>query len=397
MKMNSKEILEKIDKYEAQGAHSHQLPVVWDRASEHFVLDINNERYLDFSSTIFVTNCGHSRNYKAIIEQAKKSLIHCYNFPSQIKAELCEKLISITPEFCEKVAFFSAGTEATEVAIKIMKMNLPGYICSIKGAMHGKTYLTEQLKENGKDWRDFTYFISNIRYPEKDKFFHCFSDPINVSGFIIESYEGWSGRFLPKKWVQDLVKFANENKIPVCFDEIQGGFGRTGKMFAYEHYEVEPDLICIGKGFGGGLPISAVLGRKELIDLPSDISSTNSGNSLCCAGALENITYFHNNDLITSSYVKGQVAEKELMKMKETYKNFIKELNCYGLMIGIIFPSAEIATEICYKCLEKKLIVVHTNRESIKLGPPLTINVQDLLTGLKIFEQSIREVYESRR
>lgn len=398
--MNEKEVIDTINELEAQGAH-HQLPIVWKRAWLHYVWDINYKKYLDFGSTIFVANCGHTQTYKAIQLQAEE-MIHCYTYPSEIKAKLLKKLIDMTPEFCEKVAFFSAGTEATEVACKIMKMyshkkdnnKYPKIIFSISGAMHGKTYLAEQLKHNGFEWREPSNFIYNLNYPQKDEEFKVPYEPSQIGGFIIESYEGWSARFLPKKWMQGLVNFAKTNDIPICFDEIQSGFGRTGKFFAYEHYEVEPDLLCLGKALGNGVPISAVIGRKKLLDMPDDISSTNSGNPLCCASALASLEYFEENNLSKKSEELGLIIENFMNQLKDKYSNVIMETNTKGLLSAIIFKSEELATKICYKCMENKLIVVWTGRESIKLAPPLTINEYDLQKGLDIFEQSIKNVLE---
>lgn len=392
------EIIKELAKYEARSMHG-QLPVTWDKAKGNYVYDKKGNKYLDFTSGIFVTNCGHSAIGKALIKQCKQNLIFSYTFPTEIRLKFLKKLIETTPKFCEKAFLMSSGTEATECAVKLMKMHGKTIadhkrrIVSFRGAMHGRTFFAERLSDGGSAQ------IICLPYPEsEDDFKEHLKELDNVSsiaGVIIESYQGWSARFMPKKYVQELVYWARTYGIPVCFDEIQSGFWRTGKQFGYEHYEVEPDLICVGKGLGGGIPISAVIGKASLLDLPDvgSMSSTFSANPLCCAGALENLKIL---DKLDKQVImdKGALLSSYLSLVLRPMLNskLIKQINCTGLVAGIIFDNTEIANKVIIQAKELGVLYVKTGRESIKLGPPLTITEDELKLGVVTLDQAIRKV-----
>ena len=376
---------------------THPLNIVWKKAKCDYVIDIYNKKYIDFTSTIFVMNIGHSnkRVKKYLHKQLNKNLFHTYMFASKIKIDFLSKLIRFTPDFCEKAFLLSSGTEATEASVKLMRSYKKGkkVIVSIKGAMHGRTMAAELMKGSG-------YYkhpeFKQLSFPNtKSVFLKDFNklkiDKKKIGGFMIETYQGWSAKFLPKKYIKDLVEFANKNKILVCFDEIQSGFARTGKLFGFEHYDVVPDLICVGKGMGGGLPLSGVLGRKKILDIfnAGDMSSTHSANPLCCAAGLAVIEEIENESLIFESKDKGELLKDKLQLMMDCYPKIIKEINCTGLLASIIFKNKKIATKICLKALNKGLLLVHTGRESIKIGPPLVIKRNNLVKGLAILEKVI--------
>jgi len=398
-----------LETFEARSAHEHQLPVIWDKALNFNVWDMWGNKYLDFTSGIFVTNCGHSNpNIRfEISKQLSSSLTFSYNFPTKVRANLLTRLIDITPDFCEKAFLLTTGAEAVECAIKLMKLYTnKSYINSFYGSMHGKTMLAEQLKGRTEKNKWAFGALSNIFqlcFPSKNEKF-TFGDMqgLNdwkglIGGIIIESYQGWSGRFYPKKYIQDLCKWAKENNILVCFDEIQAGFGRTGKLFAYEHYEIEPDLITIAKAFGNGMPISAVVGRKEILDVADDLSSTQSGNPICCASALATINYLSENKLIEKSANLGCYLSAKLNEFKTLFPELITEVNSKGLLGAIIFKDKDIAKKVCYNAMKRGLLLVYTGRESIKIGPPLTITLGALLEGLKVIKTSIKEFKNDKK
>jgi len=401
--MNKTEILEVLNKYEANSGHSHQS-LVWDHADKCTVYS-DNKSYIDFTSGIFVTNSGHSTISKYITEQAKKGLIYSYAYPTEIKAKFIKKFMETVPSYLEKVSLANTGAEAVEVACKLMRLaqvkrNQWGgkVIVSIRDCMHGKSFLGEKLK-GINEWAlahdpDFFRIWS---FPSKESnFLEDIANltgkmaPDNIAGIILESYRGWNAKFMPKKYVKDIFKFAKKFNIMVCFDEVQGGFWRTGKLFAYQHYEVEPDLVCVGKGLGGGVPISAVLGKAKILDLADDLTSTFSGNPISCAGALGNLIELekldHNVLKETSS-----ILVQRLEEFKRKY-SIVKEVHSKGLLASIIFPKTHIATEIYHKALKKGLLVVVTGRHSIKIGPPLIITKDEITKGLNILEEIIKEL-----
>ena len=392
--MNSKQVLNLLDKYEAQSCHPN-YPIVWKNAINDKIADIDGMTYIDFTSAIFVTNSGHSTINEALTKQINTGLIYAYDYNTEIKALLAKTLVEMTPRFAEKVAFYSSGAEAVEIACKIMRrVGQVGWlapnttkriIVSFAGSMHGKSYYTSLLKDNDSD----TDIICNLLFPGTitDEF-HPLDDPEEIAGIMIESYRGWDAKFMPKQYVQDLVKWAKENHILVCFDEVQGGFWRTGKMFAYQHYEVEPDMIVVGKGLGGGMPISAVLGWKNLLDLCNDLTSTFSGHALCCAGALENLK-------ILKSLKPKELHKRETIfreALQDIRSPLIKSIHCTGLIAGLVLPSKILADKLCYKALHRGLLIVQTGKESVKIGPPLTISISNLKAGLTILTNCIEEL-----
>lgn len=376
-------IFETLEKYEARSMHG-QLPVVWKKAKGSFVWDINGKKYIDFTSGICVANAGH--NNPKIVEAIRKStLYHTYSFPTEIRAKYLKELCEFTG--FDKAFLLSSGTEATECAVKIMRMaSKKKVIVSFKGAMHGKTMLAEQLKGDFT-WADKGYTVWHMPFPaDSHKFIPPFK--LELAGFMIESYRGWDAAFYPKQYIQDLCNWAKENKVLVCFDEIQGGFGRTGKMFAYEHYDIpRPDLVCIGKGMTSSVPMSGVLGSKDLLDLPDDLSSTHSANPLCCAVGLANLKEIKR--------ILPTIKVKEKILFDFLYKRFFN--HCYpynskGLLAALTTPTAKIATDICKKAMENGLLLIKTDKPSVKIAPPLTITEYILLEGLEILFYSASEV-----
>lgn len=425
-------ILEDLEKYESRSMHG-QFPIVWDRAEGFQVFDAYGNCWIDFTSTIFVANAGHANPHiiNALQNLLNKKLLHTYTFANESRAKFLKKLIDIIPKPLEKAFLMSSGTEATECALKLMRMN--GHkihpskvgVISFSGSMHGRTMGAEMLNGNpmksdwigyldpniyhlpfpypwlsvGKGSSDYDWaghFKNDIRALQKHRL-----DIKNIAGFMIESYQGWGAIFYPEEYIQALVKFARDNKILVTFDEIQAGIGRTGKLFAYEHYEVEPDLVCLGKGLSSSLPLSAVVGRKEIMDLPDigSMSSTHSGNPLSCAAGLANLEVIGSENLIQESARKGEILHKKLNELKAKYPDRISHVLGKGLVAGVLIvnpatgkPDSEFASKVSEKCMQKGLLVVHTGRESIKIGPPLIITDDALLEGLEVLDESIAEV-----
>ena len=429
-------VLRDLEKYECRSMHG-QYPVVWDRASNFQVWDRAGNCWIDFTSTIFVANAGHAnpeikKALKSIIEH---DLLHSYTFATQIRADYLKKLIEFVPEPFEKAFLLSSGTEATECAIKLIRMwgkengKSRGGIISFEDSMHGRTMGAQMLGGNpdSRSWIGFDdpnihrlpfpypwYMVEKGKNVDGAELFErdvkelLQSKNINkeqdISGFIIESYIGWGAVFFPKDYIEALVEFARDNNIIVCFDEIQGGFGRTGKLFAYQHYGVEPDLICCGKGMSSSLPLSAVIGRPTIMDIPEigSMSSTHSAHPLSCAAGLANIGVIEKQDLVSEAARKGDILFKKLYEIQKTYPKRIRYSMGKGLVAALLFYDPDTgladgttASRICERAMQKGLLLVHTGRESIKLGPPLTIPDEALVEGLDVLDESTREIIGS--
>lgn len=418
-------IIDKLARFESRSMHG-QLPIVWRKAEGSSVYDIANNKFIDFTSTIFVTNIGHGNatvvsSLKRVLDEP---LLHTYAYANEERSLYLEKLLASADDRFEKAFLMSAGTEATEAALKLMRMNArkqgkrrPGIVC-IRGNWHGRTMGAQFMSDNEsqKSWIGFedpnmhyidfpyewelagtdgrSFFEQQLQRLEEEGL----SIEENVGGFMLEVYQGWGAVFYPKEFVQAIRDFCDRIGALLCFDEMQSGFARTGKMFGYEHYEVKADLICIGKGMGSGLPISGVLGAAEVMDLPEvgNMSSTHSANPLVCAAAAATLEVIEKENLVNRSTVLGCVMHERLRDIKNRYSNIISHIFGKGMLAAVVFrpkgkPICDIPSEISFRCMQKGLLVVHTGRESIKIAPPLTIEEGALLEGLDVLESCIKE------
>ena len=430
----SLEHFKQLARYEARSMHG-QMPVIWDRAEGFQVYDKYGNCWIDFTSTIFVANSGHAnaRVIKALVNKLEQKLLHTYTFSHDHRLAFLKKLVEISPPQFEKSFLLSAGTEATECAVKLMRMHGQTMdkskvaIVSFQGAMHGRTMAAEMLKgdPDSSSWigyQDPNFYQLPFPYPwlakngneDWEKRFEQDIQALKdkgldfdkIAGFIVESYLGWGAIFYPEKYLQALAAFAKKHNAVLTFDEIQGGFGRTGKLFVYQHYGVEPDLLCLGKALSGSLPLSAVLGRQKIMDLPDvgSMSSTHSANPLCCAAGLANLEAIESGDLVEESARKGKVLHDRLNRLKAKYPDRVAYIFGKGLLAGVILkdpgtgrPDGLFASLVCEKAMQKGLLLVHTGRESIKLGPPLTITDNALNEGLNVLEECIKEVINAKQ
>ena len=423
----TKAILETLDKYESRSMHG-QLPLVWHSAFGHTIADHVGNKWIDFTSMIFVANVGHG-NKKVISrvhEAMELPMLGCYAYPNELRAKYLEKLVNFAGPNFEKAFLLSAGTEATEAAFKLMKMHgqkigkKKNVILAISGNWHGRTLGAQMMSgnESQKSWVGHNLEdIKHIDFPypwvieDKDPKQYLIESleklvatgislGEDIAGIMLETFQGWAAVFYPKEYVQALREICDANSILLCFDEMQSGFGRTGKRFGYEHYEVKADLICCGKGMGGGFPISGVIGKAEIMDLPEvgNMSSTHSGNPVMCAAGLAVIEEIEEKNLIQESARKGEILHRELLKVKSEFKDLVSGIYGKGMIASIVFkdpetglPNSEFVSKVAEKCMQKGLLVVHTGRESIKIGPPLVITDEALLEGIAVIREAILE------
>ena len=426
----SEEVMQGLEKYESRSMQG-QMPLVWNHAEGHSVYDLIGNKWIDFTSTIFVSNVGHSN--KNIINSVKtmlnKPLIHSYAYANKLRAEYQKKLIEFAGKGFEKAFLLSSGTESTEAALKLMRLyskssgkKKPGVVC-FENNWHGRTLGSQMMSGNQiqKEWvgyHDPNIYHLPFPYPwnmnkltGKEFFIKSLEilDKKNVNlstdicGFMLETFQGWGAIFYPKDFVEAVREIADQNNILIAFDEMQSGFGRTGRKFGYEHYNVDADILCCGKGIASGFPLSAVIGKKEIMDLPDigSMSSTHSANPIVCAAGLATLHELENLDLINETYRKSKILFDRLNKMKKTYSDRISWVFGKGLIAAILFkkpdsnePDYELASMICEKSMQKGVLLVHTGRESIKIGPPLTIPDDALEEGIDVLEESIKNIID---
>ena len=220
----------------------------------------------------------------------------------------------------------------------------------------------------------------------------------DISGVILETFQGWGSIFYPQNFINELKSFCKKNNILISFDEIQSGFGRTGKLFGYMHYKIKPDLICCGKGAGSGFPLSFVLGKKKIMDLPAEgeMSSTHSANPMACAVGKATINEIEEKKLIYKSKKYGKLLHNKLEEIKKQYPKLVKYVYGKGLVASIIFNESKkkkIANKICDECFARGLIVIKTGREALKIAPPLTISKEALEEGISVIGEAIKKYY----
>ena len=412
-------ILQKLEKYEPQSMLG-QPPIIWDRAEGFQVYDKWGNKWLDWSSGVLVTNAGHSHPaiIKALKEQVEKKLISTYIFYHEQRAELVELLASIAPEGLDKVFLVSTGSEATENCIKLARtygINKGGkdkhVIVSFTNAFHGRT-LAAQLAGGMDKLKTWIVNIDpgfiNVPFPDgynvKDTRFDLFMetlkknniDPKNVAGVITESFQGVGPYFMPKEYAQKLESFCKENDALLIMDEVQSGFGRSGKMFAFEHYDVTPDLIACGKGISSSLPLAAVIGRQEIMDIygPGSMTSTHSASPLPVASALANLRAMLDEKMVEHAAAMEPVLLQPLAEIQKKHSNRIGGLFGKGLVAGLQIvkagtnePDPATAQQINEKCYQKGLLMfapVGNAGQCVKISPPLITPQDALEEGIEV-------------
>ena len=410
---------------------SGQPPIIWHRAEGVNVYDKWGNKWIDWSSGVLITNAGHGR--REICDRLKKmidqGLLATYVFVHEERVDLVRELRLISPD-PEKYQVFllSTGSEATENCIKLAKTYglekhgmSKNVVVSFENAFHGRT-LGAQLAGGMpklKKWigqldRTFVQVPFPDGFKNEDTSFELFLktlaakgvEPKNICGVISESYQGVGPDFFPVEYARKLEAFCREHDILLIMDEVQSGFGRTGKMFAYQHYGIRPDLVACGKGITSSLPLSAVIGRSDVMSLypPGSMTSTHSASPLAVAGALENLNIIKKEKLVENSAKMGKILIRGLEKIQKRHSEFLGCLQGRGLVAGLQVvkpgtktPDPEIAQKINVACYQKGLLMfapVGIAGECIKIAPPLCITKDALEESLEVFKEAVEEVLD---
>ena len=357
--------------------------------------DENGKKYIDVSSGIGVNSLGYCNDgwVQAVTKQAG-TIQHMSNyFYSEQASNLAEKLCNLTG--LSKVCFGNSGAEANECAIKIArKYSFDKYgegrngIITLKNSFHGRTVTT--LSATGQDvfHNYFFPFTEGFSYVEADDM-NALKNAVNKNtcAVMLELIQGEGGvNILDKDYVQSLVKFCNENDILVIVDEVQTGIGRTGKLFAFENYEILPDLVTGAKGLGGGLPIGLCMCGEKLKDVmsPSTHGTTFGANPVVCAGANYVLDTITADGFLDEVNKKGAYIEEKVLKFEN-----VKNVRRMGLMIGIELESGN-AHDIAVKCVENGLLII-TAKDLLRMLPPLVITYDEIDEALKILENTLKE------
>lgn len=406
-----------------------QPPIVWHQAKGITVGDKWGNRWIDWSSGVLITNIGHGHPAirQALTEVIERGLLAAYVFVHEQRAELTQMLQALAPVPARYSVFLlSTGSEAVENCIKLSKtyaLEKHGphkkYFITFQNAFHGRT-LGAQLaggmpklkKWIGTGDPSFIQAPFPDGYKNTDTSFELFLralkeqgvQPKDIAGVMTESYQGVGPDFLPVEYARKLEAFCREHDIVLCMDEVQAGFGRTGKMFCYQHYGIRPDLIACGKGISSSLPISAVIGRKDIQDLyaPGSMTSTHSGSPLPVVAAIANLKVLKKERLVEHAAKMGKILIPEVHRIQRKYPSVLGCAQGKGLVAGIQVvkpgtkePNSELAAQINLKCFQKGLLMfapVGIGGECLKIAPPLCIKEDALRESIAVFEEAIDEI-----
>lgn len=420
-------VLQRLRQFEPRSM-SGQPPVIWDRAEGVQVYDRWGNMWLDWSAGVLVTNSGHAhpKIRQAILEQVERGLIHNYCFPSEVRTEAVAELARVAPEGLKKVFLLTTGAEACECAIKLARtwgQKLGGQrkigIVTFENAFHGRTMGAQMAGGIPalKSWivnldEDMVQvpFPDGFRGPDTsfEGFLRSLArqgfTPDRVAGVMTETYQGGNASFAPPEYIQKLRAWCDQHGAILIFDEVQAGFGRTGTYWGFEHYSTVPDLICCGKGISSGLPISAVIGRNDVMDLypPGSMTSTHTGNPVCTAAVLANLRVIEEENLVERARAMGEILQPELRRIRGRFPEHIGMVHGKGLVAALhmvqpggIEPDKPTASRIVTRCVEKGLMLfapVGYAGASVKIAPPLVIEEAALREGILVLEEAIEEV-----
>ena len=385
-------------------------PIVPVRGDGLTVEDIDGNLFLDFAAGIAVTSTGHSHPQvvTAIKEQAAK-LIHfsASDFYLPIYPEVCRELARIAPISGRlRVYLGNSGAEVVEASIKLARhaTHRP-YVVAFLGAFHGRTYGAVSLTASkAKYHAGFGPLLPGVfhapygRVEDLRWFDEVLFDKLapadEVAAIIVEPIQGEGGYIVPEDgFLQGLRRICDEHGILLIADEIQSGAGRTGRMWAVEHWGVEPDILLIAKGIASGMPLGALVARAELLEAwgPGAHGSTYGGNPVACAAALATIELLEGG-LVVNAAVRGEQAMVELRPLIERYDGLVREVRGKGLMIGVEFDTADHAEEVQWACFERGLLVLECGKSSVRMSPALTVTEVEMETALRIFIEAVAAV-----
>ncbi len=404
-----------------------QPPVVWERAEGFNVYDAFGNKWIDFSSGVLVTNAGHGRQeiIDAIVKQAQHKMLHSYCFPNALRVALARKLVDLAPEPLKKPFIISTGSEATECAIKLMRTHgrtiSPDktVIVSFAHAFHGRTLGAQLIGGIPalKEWiGPYECGFVQVPFPDgfrcEDQSFDCFLAslkaagvrPQQIAGVITETYQGGGASFGPPAYFKDLRAWCDEYRVLLTFDEVQAAFGRCGRWWGFEHYGVLPDLACLGKGISSCLPVAAVLGRPDLMDLypPGSMTSTHTGNPICMAAALANIELLEKENLIENAARVGEVLHSELWKQLKPFDARIGAIHGKGLVAGVhcikddtTAPDPQLARGVVWNAVGRGVMLfapVGVNGGTVKIAPPLCITEEAVREGVSVLAEAFADM-----
>lgn len=404
-------------------------PLVIEHASGSYLYATDGRRYLDFASGIAVTNLGHAHPavLRAAHEQIDKLVHVSVVAHHEPMIELAERLSAVAPGKANKVFFGNSGAEAVEGAIKLARyVTGRAAIIAFQGAFHGRTYGALSLTASKAYYREryepFLPGVYHVPYPYAyrnptgpgdeatlayvfdviDEMLDTRVPPANIAAFIVEPVLGEGGYVVPPyDFLRRLRILCDRHEILLILDEVQSGYGRTGKMFASEHFGVTPDVMTVAKSIASGFPLSAVVADARLMDKwePAAHGSTFGGNPVSCAAGIATLDVFEREGVLANAQAKGAELMRRFREL-QARTPAIGDVRGLGLMIGVELiadrgkPNKELQRRIRKVCLDSGLVILSCGVQDnvLRLAPPLTISEHELDEAWEILKGAFEEV-----
>jgi acetylornithine/LysW-gamma-L-lysine aminotransferase len=368
-----------------------RFPVTVERGLGAHVWDTNGKEYIDCMGGYGVALLGHQneRVTNALKAQLEKIITVHSSLYSKTREEFLENLFKVAPKKLSQVHLNNSGSEAIEAGMKFArKFTGKTEMVAMNGSYHGKTLGALSITFNPKYRKAFKPLVEKVSFSpfgDIEKLRETVND--QTAFVILEPIQGESGiHVAPDGFLQDVRKLCDEKGILLIFDEIQAGLGRTGKMWAHQHWDTAPDILCLAKGIAGGVPMGATLVRPDILDCISkgEHSSTFGGNPLSCAAGTATIQALTQDKLVENSENMGKLFRQGLDELKEKH-SVIREVRGKGLMIGIELKFE--VRDILMEGIEKGLLLLYSGRNILRLLPPLVITEEDVTKSLQILDE----------
>jgi LysW-gamma-L-lysine/LysW-L-ornithine aminotransferase len=378
------------------GSLYQRFPVNITKGKGCIVWDISGKEYLDCMGGYGVALVGHcnDRVVKAITSQAQ-NLITCHmSVYNDVRIDFLKKFSKIAPTNLQKTFFTNSGTESVEAALKFSRKytSKPG-VLALNGGYHGKTFGSLSVTYNEKYRKSFLPLLDNmqfISYSESNMISEILTkSDKKIGAVIVEPIQGETGIIMPPSgFLKEIRNICNENNLVLIFDEIQSGLGRTGKMWAGQHWEVEPDIMCLAKGIAGGVPMGLTVMRSEILDCLKigEHSSTFAGNPLACTAGSATIDSIIEDKLVSNSEKMGRIFKSGLLEIKEKYK-IVREVRGVGMMLGVEMRFD--VKDILLDGIKNGILLLYSGRNILRLLPPIVMKEEEVNKSLELIDKLI--------
>ena len=377
-----------------------RFPINISKGKGAIVWDVSGNEYIDCMGGYGVALIGHcnDRVVNAIKNQSEK-LITCHmSIYNNVRLEFLEKMSKISPKKLSKIFFSNSGAESTEAALKFSrKFTGKSGIIAMSGGYHGKTFGALSVTHNEKYRKSFQPLLEGVKfvpYSNPSKIEESLDDSIGT--VIIEPIQGETGIIVPSDGLlQQIRKICDQNNLVLIFDEIQTGLGRTGRMWAGEHWSTTPDIMCLAKGIAGGLPMGLTLCKPEILDAMKvgEHSSTFAGNPLSCSAGIATIESIIEENLVENAAKVGNIFKNGLFQLKENHR-IVRDVRGLGLMLALELRFD--IKDILFDGIKEGLLMLYSGRNIIRLLPPLVLDEVKVAKTLSIMDKLLTKEEERK-